>query len=102
MRHLLGTVSEPDGGSCKSVSWSETESVNFSEAFAEAMMLGLRMRQGIDLTFLRNEYGLDMVAALLAKAQLLQSEGMLDFDESRLWITDSGLYLTDSIINRLV
>jgi len=65
-------------------------------------MMGLRLRQGIDLASLRNEYGPDMVAAVLARAQLLQSEGMLDFDESRLWITDSGLYLTDSIINRLV
>jgi len=102
MRHLLGAVSEPDGGSCEPVPWSETETVNFSGAFAEALMMGLRLRQGIDLASLRNEYGPDMVAAVLAKAQLLQSEGMLDFDESRLWITDSGLYLTDSIINRLV
>ena len=76
--------------------------VNLAGAFAEALMMGLRLRQGIELARLRREYGTKMVTAVLAKAQLLQDEGMVDFDDNRLWITDRGLYLTDSIINRLI
>ncbi len=102
MRHLLDADSKLAVDSSEFVPWSQAETVNLSGAFAESLMMGLRLRQGIDLVSLRSEYGPDMVAALFAKAQLLQGEGMVDFDESRLWITDSGFYLTDSIINRLV
>jgi oxygen-independent coproporphyrinogen-3 oxidase len=102
MRSLAKPDSEFTVDSGKAAIWSETEMVNLAGAFAEALMMGLRLRQGIELARLRREYGTKMVTAVLAKAQLLQDEGMVDFDDNRLWITDRGLYLTDSIIDHLI
>ena len=102
MRLLSRSDSELSGGSTDLAPWSETEMVSFAGAFAEALMMGLRLRQGLELARLQSEYGPKMVAAVLDRAQLLQDEGMVDSDGKRLWITDRGLFLTDSIINRLI
>ena len=83
------------------VDWSEKEVVDCEGVFSEALMLGLRLRQGIDLILLESEYGSEKVARLISKARLLCAEGMVAIDKNRLRITDSGLYLTDTIINHL-
>jgi oxygen-independent coproporphyrinogen-3 oxidase len=82
--------------------WCEKESVDFTSAFSEALMLGLRLRSGIDLILLESEYGSEKVAQVVSKAHLLRAEGMLEINTSRLRVTDSGLYLTDTIVNHLL
>ncbi len=94
----LGSHSED----CAPAAWSLKEFVDFTSSFSEALMLGLRLRHGIDLNSLESEYGSEKVAPVISKAQLLCAEGMLEINNDRLRITDSGLYLTDTIINHLL
>jgi len=82
--------------------WSEKEFVSFTSAFSETLMLGLRLRRGIDLTALAGEYGSEKMAQVISRSQLLCAEGMLEINNDRLRITDSGLHLTDTIINHLL
>ncbi|MCK5915914.1 MAG: radical SAM family heme chaperone HemW, partial [Deltaproteobacteria bacterium] len=58
-----------------STSWFEKEIVDLSDSFAEALMMGLRLRQGLDLGSLESEYGSDRVVVVIEKAQLLCREG---------------------------
>ncbi len=87
---------------CNTESWSEQEFVSDESSFSEALMLGLRLRKGLDLACLENEYGYKKVDRLISKARLLCAEGLLVIDKNRLRITDSGLCLTDTIINHLL
>ena len=82
--------------------WSERDFVSFAGSFSEAMMLGLRLKEGVNLASLKVEYGSAKVAQVISKAQLLCAEGMLEINENRLRITDSGLHLTDTIVNHLL
>ncbi len=80
----------------------EEEVVDLSGSFAEALMMGLRLRVGVNLVALQHEYGRNMVADVISRAQHLAHEGMVGLEGNRLWITDRGLYLTDAITNRLL
>ncbi len=82
--------------------WSEKEFVSFASSFSETLMLGLRLRSGIDLNSIASEYGSEKAAQVVSRAQLLCAEGMLEINNDKLRITDSGLYLTDTIINHLL
>lgn len=82
--------------------WSENEFVSFTSSFSEALMLGLRLRSGIDLIALASEYGSEKAAQVVSRAQLLCAEGVLEINENQLRITDLGLHLTDTIVNHLL
>lgn len=83
-------------------SWFEVEIIDRKTSFSEALMMGLRLRQGVALAPLRADYGSQSVAAVTSKAQPLQVEGLLDWDENNLWITDKGLFLSDTILSFLL
>ncbi len=82
--------------------WSEKEFVSLSGSLSEALMLGLRLRCGIDLNSLADEYGPENVDRIISKARPLQTDGFLEIDQNRLRITDSGLYLTDTLVDHLL
>ncbi len=102
MRALRQLDSESLNEAGNAVNWSAKEVVDGEGAFSEALMLGLRLRRGIDLIHLENEFGSEKVARLTSKARLLCVEGLVAIEENRLRITDSGLCLTDTIINHFL
>ncbi|HDS15879.1 MAG TPA: radical SAM family heme chaperone HemW [Proteobacteria bacterium] len=79
-------------------SWSETETVDREVSFSESLMMGLRLRQGVELAELKDEFGCELVADLLSRARPLELEGLLARDRHALKITDQGLFLSDSIL----
>ena len=82
--------------------WFEQEIIDLKTSFIESLMMGLRLRQGVGLAGLRVEYGTQTVDAMISRAQKLQADGLLDWDESNLWITDKGMFLSDEILNYLL
>ncbi|MCD6292677.1 MAG: hypothetical protein J7M09_04375, partial [Deltaproteobacteria bacterium] len=82
--------------------WFEKEIIDYKTSFTETLMMGLRLRQGVGLAGLRAEYGSHLVDAVMFQAQRLQIEGLVDWDENNLWITDKGLFLSDTIITSLL
>ena len=82
--------------------WFEKEIIDRKTSFIESLMMGLRLRQGVGLVGLRAEYGSQIVDAMMLQAQKLRAEGLVDWDDSNLWITDKGLLLSDTILSHLL
>jgi len=102
MRQLQQIAREPFSKDYVTEAWSEQEFVSFAGSFSETLMLGLRLRSGIDLSALADKYGSEKADQVISRAQLLCTEGMLEINNDRLRITDSGLHLTDTIVNHLL
>lgn len=74
------------------------ESLTDAELMEEAIMLGLRTAEGINLTNYRNTFGDDAESRLLAKAQRYLHDGKLTRCHNRLRLTSEGIMLSDTII----
>ncbi|MCD6533094.1 MAG: radical SAM family heme chaperone HemW [Deltaproteobacteria bacterium] len=98
-------ASSPTGGSSSELRperWFEKEIIDLKTSFIESLMMGLRLRQGVDLAGLREEYGSQTVDAIMPRAQKLRDDELLDWDENNLWITDKGMFLSDTILSYLL
>jgi len=85
-----------------SASWFAKEVIDRDDSFSESLMMGLRLRSGVDLDLLSQEYGADKVAEVVSRARPLVHEGLVAVTGSRLRITDRGLRLTDAVICSLL
>ncbi len=66
-----------------------SEQLDPDDALAEALMMGLRMTDGVRLDVLRERYGPERVAEVLASARPLAEMGLLEINE-RIRLTDAG------------
>lgn len=85
------------------VPWAGSESITPTEALEEAIMLGLRLREGLDLTAFKMslDIGGTSSAALDAGVTALEREGLVERRGSRLVPTLRGRLLNDAIIERM-
>lgn len=85
------------------VPWAGSESITPMEALEETIMLGLRLREGLDLTALRTslDIGGTSSAALDAGVAELEREGLVERRGSRLIPTLRGRLLNDAVIERM-
>ncbi|MEA1923993.1 MAG: radical SAM family heme chaperone HemW [Pseudomonadota bacterium] len=106
MRRLEQLNSSPPAGGSSSELWPELwfekEIIDRKTSFIESLMMGLRLRQGVGLAGLRDEYGSQTVDAIMPRAQKLRGDGLLDWDENNLWITEKGMFLSDTILSYLL
>jgi len=73
------------------------------EQAAEALLMGLRLGEGVDLTALAGRFGIARDALCdPAKAALYEGQGLLRRDGSRLIVTDAGMPLLDALLGELV
>ncbi|MGD9497153.1 MAG: radical SAM family heme chaperone HemW [Armatimonadota bacterium] len=70
-------------------------------ALLEAVMMGLRLTEGLSIEALRAAYGAERVDALLARAQPLARMGLVALVEGRLRLTEAGEMLHSEIALRL-
>ena len=85
------------------VPWAGSESITPMEALEETIMLGLRLREGLDLTALKTslDVGGAASAALDAGVAELEREGLVERRGSRLIPTLRGRLLNDAVIERM-
>lgn len=85
------------------VPWAGSESITPMEALEETIMLGLRLREGLDLMALRTslDIGGTSSAALDAGVAELEREGLVERRGSRLIPTLRGRLLNDAVIERM-
>ena len=77
--------------------------LNATERAAEALLMGLRLREGIDLVGLTGRFGLLVPQMIDESAQAeLVSLGLLWEADGRIGVTPRGLPLLDAILPRLV
>lgn len=75
------------------VPWSGSERISNEENLEEIIMLGLRMREGLDLSRLGN-------TADMARIQPMEDEGLIVIRDGRVIPTRTGRLLNDTIIER--
>jgi oxygen-independent coproporphyrinogen-3 oxidase len=73
------------------------------EQAAEAMLMGLRLREGVDLPALARRFGLaEPELCNSAKRDLYEKQGLLRSDGARLCVTEQGAGLLDALLGELV
>ncbi len=75
------------------VPWSGSERISNEENLEEIIMLGLRIREGLDLSRLGNM--VDM-----ARIQPMEDEGLIVIRDGRVIPTRTGRLLNDTVIER--
>lgn len=68
----------------------------------EAIFLGLRMRQGLNLAEFRDRYGCDLESMLAAKMKLLSDGGFITLEDGWLRLSQSGVLVSNLVLAELV
>jgi oxygen-independent coproporphyrinogen-3 oxidase len=72
------------------------------KALGEALMLGLRMREGVELLQLQERFGIDPREHYEKELEDLQRLGLIELSDKRLRVRRAGLHLLDEVALRLV
>lgn len=81
----------------------EERALGVPEQASEAMLMGLRLREGIDLAHLAQRFDLPSAALCHAdKAAFYASQGLVWQDGSRMGVTEAGMPLLDGLLAELV
>lgn len=64
----------------------------------EALMLGLRLRRGIDLAEFEERYGIDLYNLHRERLERLEDGGFVCLEEGRLFLTRKGVCVSNSVI----
>lgn len=82
---------------------AESRLLGIREQAAEAILMGLRLREGIDLVNLGSRFGL-APAALLdpAKTELYRQQGLVWQVGAKVGVTETGMPLLDGLLGELV
>lgn len=79
----------------------EDENISELEYFNEYIMTSLRVKEGVDLEFIKSKFGRSRYDILMVEAQKYLSKGVLSLDENRLYIPPEEFLISDSIISDL-
>lgn len=79
-----------------------SETLSRHQRIEEAVMLGLRLREGLSVEELRREEGFDILGQRKDEIERLLSEGLIEIEDDRLRLTDNGLPVADEIVLWLI
>ncbi|MYL97892.1 coproporphyrinogen III oxidase [Novosphingobium sp. FGD1] len=74
-----------------------------SEQASEAMLMGLRLRKGVDIGPLAERFGLEAARLCdMAKARFYERQGLVRIEGTRIAVTEDGMCLLDGLLAELV
>ncbi len=76
-----------------------TEELNREEAIQDDIIMGFRLREGIDVPGLYGKYG---IAPNLERIECLREDGFIEFSDNWIRLTKKGTVMSDEIIVRLI
>ena len=79
-----------------------SEVQTMEDKLEEYIMLGLRLKDGIDLNFLKNEFNYDLLSLKKDNINKLLNLKLIEINNDRLFATDGGFYVLNSIIIELI
>lgn len=79
-----------------------TEKLSSEERAREALMLGLRQRRGIDVAEFETRFDVSLENLAGQTIRRMQSAGWLQRDDSRLCLTDEGVFVADTVVSELL
>ncbi len=74
------------------------EFIDSATEVKEALMLGLRMRRGINIEEFEKAYGVNLARLFDKQIEKLKSGGFVEFDGQHLRITDSGVLISNLVL----
>jgi oxygen-independent coproporphyrinogen-3 oxidase len=80
----------------------EVEWIGMEKGFEEAMFLGLRMNDGVDLEELRTEFGEALVQGAVAALGDVEEAGLVEREGSRVRLTARGRMVSNEVFSRLL
>lgn len=90
-RQVSQRVAEPD-----------FDVINLERAFEEALFLGLRLNEGVDLRLLRGQFGEAMVQDALPALFEVREAGLLEMESDRIRLTARGRMISNEVFSRLL
>jgi oxygen-independent coproporphyrinogen-3 oxidase len=82
---------------------AETRALSPGEQASEALLMGLRLREGIDPAAIAHRFALPAGALIdAAKARFYRDLGLIDQTPDRLTVTSQGMPLLDALLGELV
>lgn len=82
--------------------WTMPERLTREEELDEAWFLGLRLNAGVSLTAMRAEFGEDSVAQFDPMLAELASDGLIEFAEDQILLTQQGRLLSNEVFARFL
>jgi putative oxygen-independent coproporphyrinogen III oxidase len=92
-RDFIARADDPIAGS---------EHLDRSEQAREALMLGLRLRSGVDLAAFETRFGGSLAALLAERIPGLQGAGLLEIESGNLRIPDRRVFVANDVLCRLL
>jgi oxygen-independent coproporphyrinogen-3 oxidase len=80
----------------------EVELVGTERAFEEAMFLGLRMNEGVELEALRAEFGEELMGGAVEALGDVEEAGLVIVEGGRVKLTASGRMASNEVFSRLL
>jgi oxygen-independent coproporphyrinogen-3 oxidase len=80
----------------------ERHELSADERAGDALFMGLRLREGIDLADFRAEYEMDVLKRYAGEFPALLSSGLIELNEGRLMLTDAGRLLSNEVFVHFV
>jgi oxygen-independent coproporphyrinogen-3 oxidase len=78
------------------------ERIGREKAFEEAMFLGLRLNEGVDLDGLRREFGEALVRGAVEAMADVEEAGLMVRDGGRVRLTAGGRMASNEVFSRLL
>lgn len=79
-----------------------TETLTGRALMGETIMLGLRLREGVDLTAFQQRFGEDLSATYREKIAVLKESGLLEIADNHLRLTHQGLLLSNRVMGEFL
>ncbi len=79
-----------------------TETIDDERRTSDAIMLGLRLRNGLNLLQFQARYGVDLMHRFAAKLPTLTDGGFLEVSDGALRLTRKGIMVSNSVLGELI
>jgi oxygen-independent coproporphyrinogen-3 oxidase len=76
---------------------AERNELSDSDRAAEALFMGLRLKEGVSLAAFRSEYGVDVIERYGGELPRLADAGLIEIGEGRLSLTAAGRLLSNEV-----
>jgi putative oxygen-independent coproporphyrinogen III oxidase len=76
---------------------AERNNLSETDRAAEALFMGLRLREGVSLAWFRSEYGIDVLERYGDELPRLADAGLIQIDGGRLMLTSAGRLLSNEV-----
>jgi oxygen-independent coproporphyrinogen-3 oxidase len=90
-RQIQTNVAEPD-----------IDVIDLEHAFEEALFLGLRLNEGVDLRLLRGQFGEAMVQDAMPALLEVREAGLLELETDCIRLTARGRMVSNEVFSRLL